>query len=49
MVEYCRFAHCIDEASLKRAAEFDGEIVSIDNEITVLQQLQDHIKAKLAR
>lgn len=49
LVEYCRFAHCIDEESLHKAAEFDGQIVSVDNEITALLQLQDHLKAKLAR
>ena len=49
LLEYCRFAHCIDKDSLDKAAKFDGDIINIGNEITVLKQLQDTIKAKLAR
>ncbi len=49
LLDYCRFAHCIDEETLERAAEFSGQIVSDDNELTVLQQLIGHLKGKLRR
>jgi hypothetical protein len=49
LLDYCRFAHCIDEESLERAAEFRGQPVNADNELTVLQQLIGHLKSKLRR
>jgi len=49
LLDYCRFAHCIDEESLQRAAEFGDQTVSDDNELTVLQQLIGHLQGKLRR
>ena len=49
LLDYCRFAHCIDEESLQRAAEFNDQIVSDDNELTVLQQLIGHLRGRLKR
>lgn len=49
LLNYCRFAHCVDEETLHQAAEFSGQPINADNELTVLQQLMGYFKSKLGR
>ena len=49
LINYCRFAHCVDEETVHQAAEFSGQPISADNELTVLQQLMGYLKGRLDR
>ena len=49
LINYCRFAHCVDEQTLHQAAEFSGRPINPDNELTVLQQLIGYFRGRLGR